>query len=57
MKIAKFAVAALTAALVAVGAAITDDVVTNGEWVAIATAALGAVAVYLVPNRDTTPAA
>jgi hypothetical protein len=54
MKIAKFLVAAATAALVAVGAAITDDVITTAEWVAIALAALGAVGVYVVPNKPDT---
>ncbi len=51
MTIAKFLVAAATAGLVALGAAVTDGTITAGEWVAIATAAVGAVAVYLVPNR------
>ncbi len=51
MKIAKFLVAAATAALVAVGAAITDDVITSAEWVAIALAGLGAAGVYFVPNK------
>jgi hypothetical protein len=54
MKIAKFLVAAATAALVAVGAAITDDVITTAEWVAIALAGLGAVGVYVVPNKPDT---
>lgn len=51
MKYAKFVVAAATAALVALGAALTDDTVTTGEWVTIVLAALGALGVYLVPNR------
>lgn len=54
MKYAKFIVAAVTAALVAVGAAITDGTVTGAEWIAIATAVLGAIAVYVVPNRPPT---
>jgi hypothetical protein len=52
MKYAKAIVAAATAALVAVGAALTDDTVTTGEWVTIALAALGALGVYAVPNKD-----
>lgn len=51
MKYAKFAVAALTAALVALGAALSDDHVTTAEWVTIGLAAVGALGVYLVPNR------
>ncbi len=51
MKYAKFAVAIATAALVAVGAAITDSVISGAEWIAIATATLGAIAVYVVPNK------
>jgi hypothetical protein len=52
MKIAKFLVAAATAALVALGAALTDNAVTTGEWVAIALAGLGALGVYVIPNKD-----
>lgn len=51
MKIAKFLVAAATAGLVALGAALSDDHVSTAEWVTIAVAAVGAVGVYLVPNR------
>lgn len=51
MKYAKFAVAAGIAGLTAVAAAITDDHITNAEWVAIGLAVLGAIGVYVVPNR------
>lgn len=50
-KYAKTIVAALTAALVALGAALTDDTVTTAEWVTIGLAAVGALGVFLVPNK------
>lgn len=49
---AKFLVAALAAALVALQSALTDGGVTAQEWVTIAIAAIGAAGVYQVPNRD-----
>lgn len=51
MRYAKFIIAAATAGLVALGAAITDDKVTNSEWIAIALATLGALGVWAIPNR------
>lgn len=51
MKIAKFVVAAAMAALVVVASAITDNVITPSEWVAIALAGLSALGVYVVPNK------
>lgn len=51
MKVAKFVVAALTAGLVALGAALSDDTVSTAEWVTIGVAVVGALGVYLVPNR------
>lgn len=48
---AKFIVAALVAALTALYAALSDDVVTTSEWVAIVLAGLGAVGVWAVPNK------
>jgi hypothetical protein len=50
MRYAKFIVAALTAGLTALTAAITDDKVTNAEWIMVALAAVGAIGVYLIPN-------
>jgi TPP-dependent pyruvate/acetoin dehydrogenase alpha subunit len=52
MKYAKFVVAVATTALIALGAALTDDHVTTAEWVAIVLAGLGALGVYAVPNRS-----
>lgn len=51
MKYAKFLVAFAAAALVAAQTAITDDTITASEWVTIALAGLGAVGVWLVPNK------
>ena len=48
----KTIVAVLIAALVALQAALTDGGVTADEWVGIALAAVGAVGVYAVPNRQ-----
>jgi hypothetical protein len=48
---AKFIVSALVAGLTVLASAITDDKVTNAEWVNVALAAVGAVAVWRVPNR------
>jgi len=46
---AKF-LAAVTAALAVLGSAVADGVVTATEGVAIASATVGALAVYVVPN-------
>lgn len=48
---AKSVVAALLAGAYALQAAISDENVTNTEWVAIGIAVLTAVGVYAVPNR------
>lgn len=47
---AKAIVACLTAALVAAQTAISDGHITSSDWITIALAALGALAVYAVPN-------
>jgi len=46
----KSIIATAVAALTALQAAISDERVTNNEWIIIALAALGAAGVYLVPN-------
>lgn len=46
------AVVAVAAALGVLGAAMADGAVSQSEWVAVALAALGALGVYQVPNRD-----
>lgn len=51
MKYAKFIVAALIAGAVALQAALTDDHVTNTEWLTIGIAVLGALGVWAVPNK------
>lgn len=51
MKYAKFIVAAGVAGLTVLASAITDDKVTSSEWVAIALAVLGAIGVYVIPNK------
>jgi hypothetical protein len=48
----KTVVAAAAAGAVAVNAAVTDSVVTNGEWVTIGLAVLGALGVYAAPNAS-----
>ncbi len=47
----KSIVAVLVAGLTVLASAITDDKVTNAEWVNIALAAVGALGVYALPNR------
>jgi hypothetical protein len=48
---AKSIVAAVTAGGAALGTAMADDVVTNGEWVGVVLAVLGALGVvFVVPN-------
>lgn len=54
-KYAKFAVAVVTAALIALGGYLTDGRVTSAEWVAVAIAGLGALGVYAVPNKPPGP--
>lgn len=51
MRYAKTLVAVLIAGLTALTSAITDNRVTNAEWIMIGLAALGALGVYLVPNK------
>lgn len=52
-KYSKSIVAVLTAGGVALGSALSDDKVTNAEWVVIGLAALGALGVYAVSNTTT----
>lgn len=54
MKAAKFAVAALTAGLTALSAAMSDGAIERSEWWMILLAALGAVGVYYIPNAPET---
>jgi hypothetical protein len=54
VKIAKYwktVVAALVAGGTIAQAALTDDTITSGEWVAIGLAVLGALGVWAVPNK------
>ena len=54
MKIAaywKTIVAALAAGAIAAQAAISDGTITNGEWLAIGLAVLGAFGVWATPNK------
>ena len=55
-KYAKFIVAAVSAGLVALTVALTDDKVTAGEWVTIGLAVVGALGVFAVPNKTATKA-
>ena len=48
----KLIAAVVSAAGVAVTSALTDGVVTEGEWIQIAVAALGAFVVYRIPNTQ-----
>jgi hypothetical protein len=52
-KYAKTIVAVVLGALYAVQAALSDNTITNTEWVGIATAALTAVGVWGVKNQPT----
>ena len=47
---AKFVVAVIGAALVAIQTALSDDVISKQEWLTIAIVALGALGVWAVPN-------
>lgn len=49
-RVAKLVVAALGAGVVALQAALTDDVVTGTEWLTIGVAAATALGVWAVPN-------
>lgn len=50
-------VAIVTTALIAVQVALTgDDTISQSEWITIALAGLGAVGVYVFPNKTDTPA-
>lgn len=48
---AKAAVAILTTAVLAAQSALSDGSISGQEWLTIAIAALGAVGVYVTPNR------
>jgi hypothetical protein len=50
---AKTIVAVVLGALYALQAALSDNHVTNTEWVAIAVAALTAIGVFVTPNKPT----
>ncbi len=55
-KYAKAVVAAAIAGLGAVGTALTDDVITTGEWWTVAAAVAGALGItWAVPNRTAAP--
>lgn len=59
MKVAKYAktiVAAIVAGGTALSVAMGDDVITSTEAVALTLAVLGALGVYVVPNRQDTDA-
>lgn len=49
--IAKTVAAAVSAGGVVAISALTDGIITPGEWVQVATAVVGAVAVFWIPNR------
>lgn len=55
MKIVKFwkaVVAALAPVVLVIQSAVTDDVITQDEWVKIGVAVVAAVMVYAVPNKQ-----
>jgi hypothetical protein len=52
MKDAKAIVAVVAAVVVVLAAALSDDMVTSVEWLEIAAAVVGAVGVYLWPNKQ-----
>jgi hypothetical protein len=52
----KALVAALAPVVIAVQAAVTDDMVTQDEWVKIGVAVVAAAMVWLVPNAPKVPA-
>lgn len=54
--VAKFIVALLIPIAQTIQAAVTDDVITQNEWVKIAIAVVGAVGVWAVPNAPQRPA-
>lgn len=47
----KAVVAAVTAGLIALQTAISHGTLTGSDWITVALAVLGAVAVYYTPNR------
>lgn len=47
----KAIVAAVTAGLIALQTALSHGTLTGSDWITVALAVLGAVAVYLVPNK------
>lgn len=47
----KAVVAALTAGLIALQTAISHGTITGSDWVTIALAVVGAIAVYYTPNK------
>lgn len=49
---AKFIVAALASAAAAAVPLVTDGVITAAEWVMIGAAALGALGVWAIPNKE-----
>jgi hypothetical protein len=46
------ALVAAAAALASLSAALMDGAITPSEWVAVASAVVGALLVYAVPNTD-----
>ena len=52
---AKTVVAAITAGLIAAQTALVDGHITSSDWITIALAALGAIAVYVIPNTAPAP--
>ena len=48
----KAVVAAAAPVFIVIQSAVSDDVITHDEWVKIGTAAVAAVLVYLVPNKQ-----
>jgi len=55
VKYLKAVVAVLGAAGVVVASAVTDDVISQAEWVNIAVAVVVALGVYAVPNKPSPP--
>lgn len=57
MTYAKAILAVVGAGVVALQAALEDDVLLANEWTTIAIAVITAVGVYLIPNRPPAPPA
>lgn len=51
MKVYSKAIAALAAALAVAGSVAADGSLTLSDWIAVLSAAVGALAVYAVPNQ------